>query len=97
LNSGVPVKPMKAAFGKAMRLMRNHVRSTRLRFRAPMAPLLVGPPSDEFAFPPLLESSELVTTLLLDGRGVYHSADDGYGRNGKTATPLRTLTRNLSA
>ena len=44
----------------------------------------------------LRESSDLVTTLWLAGRGVYRSADDGYGRNGKTDTPLRTLKRNLS-
>jgi hypothetical protein len=38
----------------------------------------------------LRESSDLVTTLWLAGRGVYRSADDGYGRNGKTAHPCAT-------
>jgi len=44
----------------------------------------------------LMESSDLVTTLWLAGRGVYRSADDCYGRNGNAAAPLRTLERNLS-
>ena len=36
----------------------------------------------------LRESSDLLTTLWLTGRGVYRSADDGYGRNGKTVYSL---------
>ena len=43
----------------------------------------------------LRESSDLVTTLWLAGRGVYRSADDGYGRNGKSG--LRGHDKTVSS
>ena len=45
----------------------------------------------------LRESSDLVTTLWLAGRGVYRSADDGYGRIGKTSDRSRSLSDAASA
>jgi hypothetical protein len=45
----------------------------------------------------LRESSDLVTTLRLAGRGVYRSANDGYGRNGKTSDRSRSLSDAASS